>query len=167
MAAGEVAIDLGVRGPNFTTASACASGATAIGVARDLLRSGACDIVLAGGSESACSRMTATCFTRMRALSRRRAEPALASRPFDAQRDVAGQRTQHGVVLGVARVQRAQVGSHHPAAGRAGAARYAAAARRTRHRPSAPPAATARTLPPPAPGVPAPPPTPTGSPATL
>ncbi|MFH8485197.1 beta-ketoacyl-[acyl-carrier-protein] synthase family protein [Streptomyces longisporoflavus] len=87
MAAGEVAIDLGVRGPNFTTASACASGATAIGVARDLLRSGICDVVLAGGSESARSRMTATCFTRMRALSRRTAEPALASRPFDAQRD--------------------------------------------------------------------------------
>lgn len=87
MAAGEVAIDLGARGPNFTTASACASGATALGVARDLLRSGTCDIVLAGGSESARSRMTATCFTRMRALSRRRDEPALASRPFDARRD--------------------------------------------------------------------------------
>ncbi|WAL99427.1 beta-ketoacyl-[acyl-carrier-protein] synthase family protein [Streptomyces sp. Je 1-369] len=87
MAAGEVGIDLGALGPNFTTASACASGATAIGVARDLLRSGTCDIVLAGGSESARSRMTATCFTRMRALSRRREEPALASRPFDARRD--------------------------------------------------------------------------------
>ncbi|MCA6091847.1 beta-ketoacyl-[acyl-carrier-protein] synthase family protein [Streptomyces sp. SCA3-4] len=87
MAAGEVAIDLGARGPNFTTSSACASGATAIGVARDLLRSGTCDIVLAGGSESARSRMTATCFTRMRALSRRREHPQLASRPFDAARD--------------------------------------------------------------------------------
>ncbi|ATL32214.1 beta-ketoacyl-[acyl-carrier-protein] synthase family protein [Streptomyces formicae] len=87
MAAGEVAIDLDARGPNFTTASACASGATAIGVARDLLRSGTCDIVLTGGSESARSRMTATCFTRMRALSRRGAEPHLASRPFDAARD--------------------------------------------------------------------------------
>ncbi|MFE6200688.1 beta-ketoacyl-[acyl-carrier-protein] synthase family protein [Streptomyces sp. NPDC057838] len=87
MAAGEVAIDLGARGPNFTTASACASGATAIGVARDLLRAGTCDIVLAGGSESARSRMTATCFARMRALSRRRETPAAASRPFDSQRD--------------------------------------------------------------------------------
>ncbi|MFJ9381401.1 beta-ketoacyl-[acyl-carrier-protein] synthase family protein [Streptomyces sp. NPDC101455] len=87
MAAGEVAIDLGAQGPNFTTASACASGATAIGVARDLLRSGTCDIVLTGGSESARSRMTATCFARMRALSRRREEPHLASRPFDAARD--------------------------------------------------------------------------------
>ncbi|MER5464630.1 beta-ketoacyl-[acyl-carrier-protein] synthase family protein [Streptomyces sp. NPDC002668] len=87
MAAGEVAIDLGARGPNFTTCSACASGATAIGVARDLLRSGTCDIVLAGGSESARSRMTATCFTRMRALSRQREHPQLSSRPFDAERD--------------------------------------------------------------------------------
>ncbi|MBC2878612.1 MULTISPECIES: beta-ketoacyl-[acyl-carrier-protein] synthase family protein [Streptomyces] len=92
MAASEVAIDLGVRGPNFTTSSACASGATAIGVARDLLRSGTCDIVLAGGSESARSRMATTCFTRMRALSRRREQPALACRPFDAERD--------GMVLG-------------------------------------------------------------------
>ncbi|OKK15675.1 3-oxoacyl-ACP synthase [Streptomyces sp. CB00455] len=87
MAAGEVALDLGAQGPNFTTASACASGATAIGVARDLLRSGTCDIVLAGGSESGRSRMTATCFTRMRALSPRRDEPELASKPFDAARD--------------------------------------------------------------------------------
>ncbi|MCC3776102.1 beta-ketoacyl synthase [Streptomyces sp. UNOB3_S3] len=87
MAAGEVAIDLGARGPNFTTSSACASGATAIGVARDLLRSGSCDIVLAGGSESPGSRIAAACFSRMRALSRRRERPELASRPFDAARD--------------------------------------------------------------------------------
>ncbi|MFE6777003.1 beta-ketoacyl-[acyl-carrier-protein] synthase family protein [Streptomyces sp. NPDC057702] len=87
MAAGEVAMDLGARGPGFTTASACASGATAIGVARDLLRGGACDVVLAGGSESARSRMSATCFARLRTLSRRRAAPELASRPFDADRD--------------------------------------------------------------------------------
>ncbi|MFI8238934.1 beta-ketoacyl-[acyl-carrier-protein] synthase family protein [Streptomyces sp. NPDC085866] len=131
MAAGEVAIDLGVRGPNFTTASACASGATAIGVARDLLRSGTCDIVLAGGSESARSRMTATCFTRMRALSRRRAEPALASRPFDAQRDgfVLGEgagilvleracaaRARRAPVLALLRGYGAGADAHHPIA---------------------------------------------------
>ncbi|MEU1028297.1 beta-ketoacyl-[acyl-carrier-protein] synthase family protein [Streptomyces mirabilis] len=131
MAAGEVAIDLGVRGPNFTTASACASGATAIGVARDLLRSGTCDIVLAGGSESACSRMTATCFTRMRALSRRTAEPALASRPFDARRDgfVLGEgagvlvleracaaRARRASVLALLRGYGAGADAHHPIA---------------------------------------------------
>lgn len=85
MAAAEIAIDLGLRGPNFTVASACASGATALGVARDLIASGTCDIVLAGGCESARSRMTATCFTQMRALSRR--GPEVASRPFDTDRD--------------------------------------------------------------------------------
>ncbi|ATL32288.1 beta-ketoacyl-[acyl-carrier-protein] synthase family protein [Streptomyces formicae] len=131
MAAGEVAIDLGVRGPNFTTASACASGATAIGVARDLLRSGTCDIVLAGGSESARSRMTATCFTRMRALSRRRAEPDLASRPFDARRDgfVLGEgagvlvleragaaRARRAPVLALLRGYGAGADAHHPLA---------------------------------------------------
>ncbi|MGC0334692.1 3-oxoacyl-[acyl-carrier-protein] synthase II [Streptomyces sp. SAI-170] len=131
MAAGEIAIDLGARGPNFTTASACASGATAIGVARDLLRSGTCDIVLAGGSESARSRMTATCFTRMRALSGRGAEPALASRPFDAQRDgfVLGEgaailvleracaaRARRAPVLALLRGYGAGADAHHPLA---------------------------------------------------
>ncbi|WP_327269561.1 beta-ketoacyl-[acyl-carrier-protein] synthase family protein [Streptomyces sp. NBC_01218] len=85
MAAAEIALDLGLRGPNFTVASACASGATALGVARDLIAAGTCDLVLAGGAESARSRMTATCFTQMRALSR--GAPERASRPFDADRD--------------------------------------------------------------------------------
>ncbi|MGI5466662.1 beta-ketoacyl-[acyl-carrier-protein] synthase family protein [Streptomyces sp. CA-132043] len=87
MAAGEVAMDLGVQGPNFTISSACASGTTALGVARDLLLAGTCDIVLAGGSESARSRMTATCFHQLRALSRRGDHPDRASRPFDTERD--------------------------------------------------------------------------------
>lgn len=87
MAAGQLAIDLGARGINFVTGSACASGATALGVARDLVRSGVCDVVLAGGSESARSRMTATCFAQMRVLSRATDRPAEACRPFDAARD--------------------------------------------------------------------------------
>ncbi|MBB5119355.1 3-oxoacyl-ACP synthase [Streptomyces eurocidicus] len=87
MAAGEVALDLGAQGPNFTVSTACASGATAIGVARDLLRSGVCDIVLTGGAEGARTRIASACFARMRALSRRRDRPDLASRPFDAARD--------------------------------------------------------------------------------
>ncbi|GGS89069.1 beta-ketoacyl-[acyl-carrier-protein] synthase family protein [Streptomyces chromofuscus] len=131
MAAGEVSIDLGARGPSFTTSSACASGATAIGVARDLVRSGACDIVLAGGAESARSRMTATCFTRMRALSRRRERPDLASRPFDAARDgfVLGEgagvlvlerpsaaRARGASVLALLRGYGATADAHHPVA---------------------------------------------------
>jgi 3-oxoacyl-[acyl-carrier-protein] synthase II len=86
MVAGEIAIDLGARGPNFTVSSACASGATALGVARALLLGDGCDVVLAGGTESG-SRMTAACFAQMRALSTRTDRPALASRPFDRERD--------------------------------------------------------------------------------
>jgi 3-oxoacyl-[acyl-carrier-protein] synthase II len=87
MAAAEVAVDLGARGPNFVTASACASGATALGVARDLVRSGTCDLVLAGGSESARDPMTATGFSQMGALSRFQGPPSEACRPFDRERD--------------------------------------------------------------------------------
>ncbi|GGU63398.1 3-oxoacyl-[acyl-carrier-protein] synthase 2 [Streptomyces lavendofoliae] len=87
MAAGEIALDLGARGVCFTTSSACASGTTALGTAMDLLRSGRCDIVLAGGSESGRSRMTAASFWRMGALSSRRDDPEAASRPFDTERD--------------------------------------------------------------------------------
>ncbi|MDT0448611.1 beta-ketoacyl-[acyl-carrier-protein] synthase family protein [Streptomyces hesseae] len=87
MAAGEVSTDLQALGPCLTTSTACASGATAIGVARDLLRSGACDIALAGGTECARVPMASAAFHRMRALSQRRHDPAGASRPFDADRD--------------------------------------------------------------------------------
>ncbi|MEU5231725.1 beta-ketoacyl-[acyl-carrier-protein] synthase family protein [Streptomyces anulatus] len=86
MVAGEIALDVGARGPNFTVSSACASGSNAIGVARSLLLGGMCDVVLAGGSES-WSRMTAACFSQMRALSARTDRPELASRPFDRDRD--------------------------------------------------------------------------------
>ncbi|KOV56162.1 beta-ketoacyl-[acyl-carrier-protein] synthase family protein [Streptomyces sp. MMG1121] len=87
MAAAEIALDLGARGPNMVVSTACASGTSAIGLARDWLLSGCCDIVLAGGSESARLRMTAACFAQMRALSRRRDSPEAASRPFDRDRD--------------------------------------------------------------------------------
>ncbi|MGW0561921.1 beta-ketoacyl-[acyl-carrier-protein] synthase family protein [Streptomyces sp. NPDC003016] len=94
MAAAEIGLDLRARGPNLAVSTACASGATALGVARDLLRSGSCDIVLAGGAESGRSRTGAVCFHRMGALSCRTAQPQHASRPFDADRD--------GFVLGEA-----------------------------------------------------------------
>ncbi|MEU5208925.1 beta-ketoacyl-[acyl-carrier-protein] synthase family protein [Streptomyces sp. NPDC020742] len=87
MVAGEVGLDLRVRGPNLTVSTACASGATALGTARQLLLAGACDVVVAGGSESLCSRIPAACFHQMGALSRRGDDPAGASRPFDADRD--------------------------------------------------------------------------------
>ncbi|MGH6654898.1 MAG: beta-ketoacyl-[acyl-carrier-protein] synthase family protein [Actinocrinis sp.] len=87
MVAGNIAIDLKATGPNLVTATACASGATALGTARDLLLADRCDIVLAGGSEAGVSPLIVTGFAQMGALSRRREDPGAASRPFDADRD--------------------------------------------------------------------------------
>jgi 3-oxoacyl-[acyl-carrier-protein] synthase II len=87
MAAGHIAVDLRTRGPNLHTSTACASGATAIGIAMDLLRSDACDIALAGSADAMVTRLCATAFARMGALSRRAEDPATASRPFDTDRD--------------------------------------------------------------------------------
>ncbi|MGW6918704.1 beta-ketoacyl-[acyl-carrier-protein] synthase family protein [Kitasatospora sp. NPDC054939] len=87
MAAGEVSLDLGARGPGLVVSTACASGTSALGLACDLLRAGRCDIVLAGGTDSARAPMISTAFDRLCALSRRRHDPAGASRPFDADRD--------------------------------------------------------------------------------
>jgi 3-oxoacyl-[acyl-carrier-protein] synthase II len=87
MIAGHLAIDLHATGPNLVTATACASGATAIGTAMGLLRDGSCDIVLAGGGEAGVSPLIVTAFAQMGALSRRSGDPAAASRPFDLERD--------------------------------------------------------------------------------
>ncbi|MFJ1748148.1 beta-ketoacyl-[acyl-carrier-protein] synthase family protein [Streptomyces sp. NPDC088116] len=87
MVSGYVAMDCGATGPNLVTATACASGTTAIGTARDLLRSGTCDVVITGGTEASLSPAIVTGFARMKALSRRTGNPAAASRPFDADRD--------------------------------------------------------------------------------
>ncbi|MEV0569085.1 beta-ketoacyl-[acyl-carrier-protein] synthase family protein [Dactylosporangium sp. NPDC049742] len=87
MVAGQVAIDVGAKGPSWVTATACASGATAVGAARELLRSGDCDVVLAGGTEAALTPLAVAGLGRMGALSGRSADPARASRPFDADRD--------------------------------------------------------------------------------
>ncbi len=87
MAAAEIAIRFGARGPGFCVSTACAAGASAIVVARDLVRSGTCDIVVAGGSEAPVVPITATCFAQMGALSRRTHDPAGACRPFDGERD--------------------------------------------------------------------------------
>jgi 3-oxoacyl-[acyl-carrier-protein] synthase II len=87
MVAGQLAMDLGALGPNLVTATACASGATAIGTARDLLRSGACDIVLTGGTEAGLTPLSIAGFAQMGALSTRSDDPAAASRPFDVDRD--------------------------------------------------------------------------------
>ncbi|MFJ7209948.1 beta-ketoacyl-[acyl-carrier-protein] synthase family protein [Streptomyces sp. NPDC098789] len=87
MASGEVATMLGALGPSMSLSTACASGTTAIGTAAMMIRSGMCDIAVAGGSESACSPLISAAFWRMGALSAGRHNPATASRPFDAERD--------------------------------------------------------------------------------
>ncbi|OKJ23864.1 3-oxoacyl-ACP synthase [Streptomyces sp. CB00316] len=87
MAAGEVSIDLKAHGPSLAPASACASGATAIAVARDLLVSGQCDVAVAGGTEAAINRTTTTGFWRLGALSQRADAVTAASRPFAVDRD--------------------------------------------------------------------------------
>ncbi|MGX1544223.1 beta-ketoacyl-[acyl-carrier-protein] synthase family protein [Streptomyces adustus] len=87
MLAGQTAIELGATGPNLVVATACASGATAIGTARDLLLLDRCDIALAGGSEAMITPLVMAGFAQMGALSRHADDPARASRPFDADRD--------------------------------------------------------------------------------
>ncbi len=87
MAAGQVAITFGLKGPNFATVSACASGAHAIAIACELLREEKMDIVIAGGTESCITPLGLAGFCSMKALSERNNEPEKASRPFDANRD--------------------------------------------------------------------------------
>ena len=87
MAAGQVSITFGLKGPNFGTVSACASGANAIGEALRLLRAGDADVILCGGAEATITPMAVAGFGNMRALSTRNDDPQHASRPFDIGRD--------------------------------------------------------------------------------
>ncbi|MGC8804312.1 MAG: beta-ketoacyl-ACP synthase II [Candidatus Ratteibacteria bacterium] len=87
MAAGQVAISFGLKGPNFATVSACASGAHAIAVACEMIRAGKMDIVITGGTESCITPLGLAGFCSMKALSERNDDPEKASRPFDAERD--------------------------------------------------------------------------------
>ncbi|MGI8427086.1 MAG: beta-ketoacyl-ACP synthase II [Actinomycetota bacterium] len=86
-AAGAIAIEMGFTGPNECTVTACASSGNAIARAVDLIRSGAADIVLAGGAEACISPLSLASFCSARALSTRNDEPEKASRPFDKDRD--------------------------------------------------------------------------------
>lgn len=86
MAAGQVSIRFGLRGPNFNPVSACASGADALGTAYEVIRRGDADAMVAGGAEAAVNRMSIAAFAASRALSRND-DPLTASRPFDLNRD--------------------------------------------------------------------------------
>jgi 3-oxoacyl-[acyl-carrier-protein] synthase II len=87
MACGQVAITYQLRGPNYDTTSACASGAHAIGDAYRHIAANDIEVMITGGSEAAITRFTISGFTNMGALSKRNAEPERASRPFDKERD--------------------------------------------------------------------------------
>ncbi len=87
IAAAQISIALGVRGPNFCTTSACSSGSDAIGVAYELIKSGNTSVMLAGGAESLVNPLGITAFNALKALSTRNDHPQKASRPFDKNRD--------------------------------------------------------------------------------
>lgn len=134
-----VGLQMGWTGPNLCVATACAAGANAIGEATRIIREGASDVVLAGGTESCITPTAVSAFAQMGALSQRNDEPERASRPFDAGRDgfvmgegaaflllerwdraVARGATIHGEILGYGR----NCDAHHitaPAPGGAGA----------------------------------------------
>jgi 3-oxoacyl-[acyl-carrier-protein] synthase II len=87
LAAGQVSIRFGARGPNSATCTACSASAHAIGDAYEIILRGAADVMIAGGSEAAITPMGIGGFGALRALSTRNEEPARASRPFDKDRD--------------------------------------------------------------------------------
>jgi 3-oxoacyl-[acyl-carrier-protein] synthase II len=87
LAAGQVSIRFGARGPNSATCTACSASAHAIGDAYEIIRRDDADVMIAGGSEAAITPMGIGGFGAMRALSTRNDEPARASRPFDKDRD--------------------------------------------------------------------------------
>ena len=87
MAAGMISMQLGAKGPNYCTVSACASASHAIGEAARKIQYDEADIMVTGGSEAAVTPISIGGFAALRALSRRNDEPERASRPFDAERD--------------------------------------------------------------------------------
>jgi 3-oxoacyl-[acyl-carrier-protein] synthase II len=86
-AAGTIAIRVGARGPNMALATACASGTNALGEAAEIIRRGAADVMLAGGSEASIAPLAMAGMNVMGALSTRNDAPLQASRPFDKDRD--------------------------------------------------------------------------------
>ena len=85
-ASGQIAIELGIRGPNYAPVSACATGSTAVGEGAEMIKRGQADVVLAGGTEAAIIPLILAGFCAMRGLVAEEEDPTLASRPFDATR---------------------------------------------------------------------------------
>jgi len=86
-AGGNVGIHFGLRGPNYSVATACASATNAIGDALRAIQHGEADVMITGGTEAAMTRIGLAAFQNIKALSERNAEPHRASRPFDKDRD--------------------------------------------------------------------------------
>ncbi len=87
LAAGQVSIRFGAKGPNSATATACSAGAHAIGDSFKIIQRGDADVMICGGAESAITPMSVAGFASMRALSTRNDDPQHASRPFERDRD--------------------------------------------------------------------------------
>ena len=87
IAAGNLAIKYGFRGPNQTIISACASGTDAIGLAARAIQYGDADVMVTGGTEASITGLTISGFANIKALSTRNEDPESASRPFDSERD--------------------------------------------------------------------------------
>lgn len=86
-ASAQVSMQFGVRGPNLTHVSACASSAHALGESAEMIRRGMCEAMIAGGAEAAVIPLAIGAFSTMHAMSRRNDDPEHASRPFDKDRD--------------------------------------------------------------------------------
>jgi 3-oxoacyl-[acyl-carrier-protein] synthase II len=87
MLSGQIATRTGAKGPNFSITSACATSGHSLGEAAEIIRRGAADVMIAGGSEASVIKLAVAAFDAMRALSTRNDEPERASRPFDRDRD--------------------------------------------------------------------------------
>ncbi len=85
-ASGQIAISLGITGPNYAVVSACATGSHAIGEGAELIRRGDADVIIAGGTEAAMHPLILAGFCAMRGLAAEEEYPPRASRPFDATR---------------------------------------------------------------------------------
>ena len=86
-ASGQIAIELGLRGPNYAVVSACATGSHAIGEGAELVRHGDADVILAGGTEGCIHPLILAGFCTMRGLAIGNGDPRSAARPFDALRE--------------------------------------------------------------------------------
>lgn len=85
--AGKISIAYGMRGPNYSISTACATGNNCIGEALELIRHGRADVMIAGSTEAALEPITISAFNNMTVISRRNDAPEQASRPFDMDRD--------------------------------------------------------------------------------